>query len=85
MNDNYKFYTNKISSYPDGDYIDNIHKEWRGKYKHLEFHHGYIQWLFPLQERGLNWSAQPLQKHEIELIKNDSKAFKRILKSYKLM
>ncbi|UJR27245.1 hypothetical protein I4U23_008540 [Adineta vaga] len=85
ITDNLKFYTNKIPSHPDGDYIDNIHKNWYGDYRKLEFHHGYIQWLFPLQERGLNWSAEPLQKHEIESIKQDSKALKRILKSYKMM
>ncbi len=85
MQDNYKFYTNKICSYPDGDYIDNIHRNWFGDYNRLEYHRGYIEWLFPLQERDLNWSAQPLQKHEIELIKNDSKALKRILTSYQLM
>lgn len=85
INDNYEFYTNQIRSHPDGDYIDNIHKKWFGDYRKLEYHHGYIQWLFPLQEKGLNWSAEPLQKHEIELIKEDKAALKRILKSYKLM
>ncbi|CAF1379635.1 unnamed protein product [Didymodactylos carnosus] len=46
---------------------------------------GYIQWLFPLQEPGLNWSAQPLQKHEIDCIIKDQRAHERILLSYKLM
>ena len=82
---NYDFYTNKIRSHPDGDYIDVIHKTWFGDYRNLEWHHGYIQWLFPLQEKGLNWSADPLQKHEIEKIKDDPKAMERILESYKLM
>jgi hypothetical protein len=85
ITDNYDFYTNKISSHPDGDLIDNIHKKWSGDYRKLEYHHGYIQWLFPLQEKGLNWSAEPLQKHEIESIKKNPKALERILKSYKLM
>ncbi|CAF2850815.1 unnamed protein product [Rotaria sp. Silwood2] len=85
IKDNYDFYINKICSHPDGDFIDNIHKKWFGDYRRLEIHHGYIQWLFPLQERGLNYSAEPLQKHEIELIKKDEKALKRILTSYKLM
>ncbi|CAF3675036.1 unnamed protein product [Rotaria socialis] len=85
VNDNYKFYTNKMFSHPDGDLIDNIHKYWWGDYHRLEMHHGYIQWLFPLQERGLNWSAEKLQKHEIDLIKRDGEALKRILKSYELM
>ena len=85
ITDNYDFYTNKIASHPDGDTIDNIHKKWFGDYRRLEFHHGYIQWLFPIQEKGLNWSSEALQKHEIEKIKQDKKALKRILESYKLM
>ncbi|CAF1016587.1 unnamed protein product, partial [Didymodactylos carnosus] len=85
LNDNYRFYTNQIRSYPDGDYIDEIHVKWYGQFEALERHHGYIQWLFPLQEQGLNWSAQPLQKHEIELILNDKTAHKRLLRSYTLM
>ncbi|CAF0879674.1 unnamed protein product [Rotaria sordida] len=85
IKDNYKFYANKMPSFPHGDYIDNIHDKWFGDYHRLEIHHGYIQWLFPLQEKGLNFSAEPLQKHEIELIKNDMKALKRILTSYILM
>lgn len=85
IDDNYKFYTNNLSSHPDGDCIDNIHKKWYGDYRRLEYHHGYIQWLFPIQEKGLNWSAEPLQKHEIEKIKGDPKALKRLLKSYKMM
>ena len=51
-----------------GDYIDKIHMEWKGNYEWLERHHGYIQWLFPIRERGLNWQAQELQLHEIEVI-----------------
>ena len=85
IKDNYDFYTNKIASHPDGDLIDNIHTKWLSDYRKLEYHHGYIQWLFPLQERGLNWSAEPLQKHEIESIKKDKKALGRVLTSYKLM
>ncbi|CAF1135833.1 unnamed protein product [Adineta steineri] len=85
IHDNYDFYTNKIRSHPDGDFIDKIHKNWFGDYEKLEYHHGYIQWLFPLQERGLNISAEPLQKHEIESISKDEKALARLLESYKLM
>ncbi|CAF1522818.1 unnamed protein product [Adineta steineri] len=85
IHDNYDFYTNQIRSHPDGDFIDKIHKNWFGDHRKLEYHHGYIQWLFPLQERGLNISAEPLQKHEIESISKDEKALERLLKSYKLM
>ncbi|CAF1236124.1 unnamed protein product [Adineta steineri] len=85
IHDNYDFYTNKIRSHPDGDFIDNIHKNWLGDYRKLEFHHGYIQWLFPLQECDLNISSEQLQKHEIESISKNEKALERLLTSYKLM
>ncbi|CAF4971142.1 unnamed protein product, partial [Rotaria sp. Silwood1] len=40
---NYRFYTNQLESYPDGDLIDNIHKLWFRDYDRLEFHHGYTR------------------------------------------
>lgn len=40
LNDNFKFYNGEIESVPDGDYIDNIHLKWKGKYQKLEVHHG---------------------------------------------
>lgn len=52
-----------------GDLIEDIHDHWKGNYQHLEVHHGYIQWLFPIRERGLNWHAQELQPHEIKVNK----------------
>lgn len=83
--DNLKFYQNELKSYPDGDKIDTIHKKWWGNYKLLERHHGYIQWLFPIRESGMNFHAQVLQKHEADGIINDEKAHQRVLKSYKMM
>ncbi len=62
------FLTGKIKSQPNGDFIHNIHEKWFGDYRKLEIHHGYIQWLFPLQTAGVNYEAQPLQKHEIDVI-----------------
>ena len=50
-----------------GDYIDVIHKKWWGKHDHLEYNHSYIQWLFPIRERGLNMYADELQLHEAEV------------------
>ena len=85
VNSNYQFYTNEVESYPDGDLIDNIHKKWFGKYEKLEYHHGYIQWLFPIREKGLNWSADPLQEHEIDKLKKDKRAMERLQTSYRLM
>ncbi len=57
-----KFFIHNIS----GDFIDSIHEKWWGNYDHLESHHGYIQWLFPLREYGVNRFAQPLQPDEIK-------------------
>lgn len=85
VNSNYKFYTNQMESNPDGDLIDNIHKRWFGKYERLEYHHGYIQWLFPIREKGMNWSADALQTHEIEELTKDKLAMERLITSYRLM
>lgn len=85
LTDNLKFYKNELKSYPDGDFIENIHKNWWGDYERLERHHGYIQWLFPIRESGMNFHAQELQCHEINGIMDDDKAFERVLKSYEMM
>jgi len=82
---NLEFYKNKIQSKPDGDYIDAIHKSWLGNYSLLERHHGFIQWLFPIRESGMNWSAQELQLHEAEAICADPKCKARFVQSYRLM
>jgi hypothetical protein len=42
----------------DNLYIDEIHANWAGDYKGLELRHGYIQWLFPIHEEGVNYQAQ---------------------------
>jgi hypothetical protein len=84
-NDNVRFYKNEIKSRPDGDFIDEIHKTWKGDYSTLEFHHGYIQWLFPIREHGMNDLAQKLYLSEIEVLKNDDQCKERLLTSYDLM
>jgi hypothetical protein len=48
--------------------IDKIHKKWWGDYERLEYHHGFIQWLFPIRSQGMNDESQPLQIHELEVI-----------------
>ena len=32
------------ANFPAGNYIDEIHKHWWGKYEELEWNHSYIQW-----------------------------------------
>jgi hypothetical protein len=83
---NYDFYTNKIKSQPNGDFIDHIHKTWWYNYQLLEFHHGYIQWLFPMKEgKGMNREAFALTDEEIKRITSDPEAKKRVQTSYKMM
>uniref|UniRef100_A0A669DD62 Opioid growth factor receptor-like protein 1 n=1 Tax=Oreochromis niloticus TaxID=8128 RepID=A0A669DD62_ORENI len=48
----------------------------------LEYVHTYIQWLFPLQEPGVNYEASTLTKEEITV---NLIAKENLLKSYKLM
>ncbi|XP_071104468.1 opioid growth factor receptor-like protein 1 [Haliotis cracherodii] len=82
---NLDFYRNCITSQPNGDKIDDIHENWYGKYDILESHHGYIQWLFPIRENGMNLYAQELRVKEAEEIKKDPKTYERVLTSYKMM
>lgn len=56
-----------MQSKPRGDFIENILDTWCGNYQLLELNHGYIQWLFPIREQGMNMYAQPLQLHELEV------------------
>ncbi|KAL8562015.1 hypothetical protein ACOMHN_001341 [Nucella lapillus] len=85
MNKNLDFYRGKIRSRPDGDYIDNFHQHWWTNHDRLESHHGYIQWLFPIRESGMNLHAQELQLHEAEAIRGDPKTRERFLQSYQMM
>ncbi len=82
---NLLFYENKIASRPRGDLIDTIHSEWIHQYGMLEAHHGYIQWLFPIREEGMNSQSQRLHKHELDAIVANPTARARVLKSYRLM
>ncbi|RUS81059.1 hypothetical protein EGW08_011178 [Elysia chlorotica] len=85
LNANLRFYKNEISSYPDGAFIDEIHNDWWGNFGLLERHHGYIQWIFPIREEGMNWSAQALQQHEAKGIIEDKDAHNRVMLSYEMM
>lgn len=40
---------------------------------------------FPLQEYGMNYKAQPLQKHELAALKTDLVVRERLLRSYSTM
>ena len=64
---NLLFLTGQIESVPDGDTIYKIHKNWWNDFNKLERHHGYIQWLFPLLEPGVNELAEPLSNDELRV------------------
>ncbi len=83
--DNVKFYSNEIRCRPDGLLIDELHEQWQGAYKTLEDHHGFIQWLFPIREAGMNYRAQPLQAHEVAAMKASELIVERVVRSYELM
>ncbi|XP_072522519.1 opioid growth factor receptor-like [Salminus brasiliensis] len=82
---NLLFYQNKRPSQPDGVFIDEFHEDWFGEYDKLEWVHSYIQWLFPIQEKGLNYDSYKLTQEEIKLFRQDEAVKKRLVKSYKLM
>ena len=85
MNKNLEFYTGIRKCQPDDMFIDDIHRDWWGHYSKLEAAHGYVQWLFPIRECGLNHLADPLQLHEAKSISENPIAQNRIIKSYELM
>eukprot|EP01101_Sappina_pedata_P008312 TRINITY_DN4573_c0_g1_i2.p1 TRINITY_DN4573_c0_g1~~TRINITY_DN4573_c0_g1_i2.p1 ORF type:complete len:310 (-),score=82.31 TRINITY_DN4573_c0_g1_i2:23-838(-) len=84
-NDNILFYSNQKRSIPGKMYLGEIHTQWWAKYDTLEFDHSYIQWLFPIREKGLNPKAQELQKHEAESFQSDPQLQEEILKSFEMM
>lgn len=52
----------------------------------LEFHHDYIQWLFPLPEpSGANADAPLLSKEDIAAFESDESLRKALLKSFYMM
>ncbi|OJA17192.1 hypothetical protein AZE42_00177 [Rhizopogon vesiculosus] len=83
--DNLLFYQNELFCQPDDLLISEILQNWRKDYIQLEYNHAFIQWLFPIQEHGMNFEAQPLQPHEIAEMKQDSSIIERIKSSYELM
>ncbi|XP_026022237.1 opioid growth factor receptor-like protein 1 [Astatotilapia calliptera] len=82
---NLNFYLGKKRSVPDGVSITEFHEQWYGDYESLEYVHTYIQWLFPLQDPGVNYEASTLTKEEITDFCNHSLAQENLVKSYKLM
>ncbi len=82
---NLEFYSDRRRSKPDNFLISEFHSNWAGKYRELEFSHGFIQWIFPIHEAGMNSAAQILQIHEAEAMEESEEIRARVLKSYEIM
>ncbi|KAI6039304.1 opioid growth factor receptor conserved region-domain-containing protein [Pisolithus marmoratus] len=83
--DNLEFYKNRLRCQPDGLLVEEILDQWKGDYNTLELGHGYIQWLFPIQEDGMNFAAQRLMPHEISAMRSDAEVMRRIVRAYTMM
>ncbi|PCH40588.1 hypothetical protein WOLCODRAFT_24194 [Wolfiporia cocos MD-104 SS10] len=83
--DNLRFYSNELRCRPDNLLIDELHERWHGDYAKLEHKHGFIQWLFPIPEYGMNYESEPLQRHEAEAMRADPAIINRVIRSYTLM
>ncbi|XP_047203491.1 opioid growth factor receptor-like protein 1 [Girardinichthys multiradiatus] len=82
---NLNFYLGNTPSLPDGVYIKDFHNNWYGDHAKLECVHTFIQWLFPLQEPGMNYEAKTLTKQEIQDFLNSDDAKCNLRVSYELM
>ncbi|GJN91375.1 hypothetical protein Rhopal_004396-T1 [Rhodotorula paludigena] len=82
---NLRFYRNEGAARPRRSRCEELQRELKGNWDELEDRHDFVQWLFPIREQGVNWSAQPLQLHEIEAIKSDPAAMARLLESYRII
>lgn len=83
--ENLQFFNNEIPLRPRGCTIDDFHHLGFGAFDVLEDHHGYIQWIFPIREQGLNHYASPLQLHEARIIRRNPQMQARLLASLRLM
>ncbi|ODN76051.1 hypothetical protein L202_05996 [Cryptococcus amylolentus CBS 6039] len=85
LTSNIKFYRNEIPCRPGTERYEEWVQAHGRDWRHLEWDHGYIQWFFPIREHGVNPRAQPLEVHEIEVMKDDPEVLERLLRSYKMM
>ncbi len=82
---NLDFYSNTGRCQPNNLLHSELVARWMGDYRRLEVEHGYIQWLFPIHEPGMNCESQVLQRHERDIMCADEAIRERVLQSYRLM
>jgi hypothetical protein len=82
------FFLNEISLICPGEKtgkIDEILCNWKGDYRLLENHHGYIQWLFPNDVLGVNPYAPIMTKDDMKIIEHSGEIKTRFLSGFDLM
>lgn len=84
-NPNFAFYLDILSCQPDNLTISEFYAQHQDDYRFLERSHGYIQWIFPLFEHGMNYHAQPLSPIEVQLFRSSSTCQQRLLRSFEIM
>lgn len=84
---NYDFYTNRLEVNIDGKYrnFEELLKYLDGNYEKLEVLHNYVQWLFPLMTHGMNVHSEPLNREELNLLKQSDNAKKQFLEAFKII
>ncbi|KAL7413646.1 opioid growth factor receptor conserved region-domain-containing protein [Mrakia frigida] len=82
---NLEFYTGKGKALPGSLKIDELLDRLENDWAEVESNHGFIQWLFPIPEHGMNWQSQPLEPHEAQAISSDPLAMERLMRSYEMM
>lgn len=82
---NMQFFAGERKAQPNDLFFDELLEYLAEDLSRVENDHGFVQWLFPIPEQGLNHQAQPLQKFEAEAIKSSEISQQRFLNAYKLM
>jgi hypothetical protein len=82
---NVRFYLHAMPCRPDNLTIDTLVSRWHGQHALLENQHGYIQWLFPLRDAGVNHMASPLNQSEIKTLRSSQIAKARMLSALDMM
>lgn len=82
---NLTFHLSQSPALPSRDKIDQLHANLRGNWRELENNHSFIQWLFPIREKGMNFASQPLTPYEIQGITDSIEAMDRLKESYSIL
>lgn len=93
----FQFYRGELPARPGKELVDDL-LAWGGEAAQsspaasptwdadqLERRHDYIQWCFPLRERGVNWQAPLLTSAEAAQMQADGLVMARVLQAFRMM